>query len=539
MSRSADSGTCVKLWSLIPIGLIWIVLLGWSLLRVPVPAVNEPHYLAKARHWWNPDWCPGDFFLDSSNPHLVFYSTFGWLAESCSLPMAAMLGRGLGLLILAGGWQSLTQAVTGRLWGGLLALPLLLTLQTLGNLSGEWLVGGIEAKVPAYGCLFWAMGSFLTGRFPSAGLAAGLATSLHPLVGLWGVVAGGLASLPVYWWKQYRYGGHSNSSASHSSQIAPAQLLADRRSFCWMLALFVLTAFPGLIPAVGVLQSQDPAAERIANQLQIGDRLAHHLDPMRFSKESYRYWGLLIVVWLLLETKLPSTPSRTWWRACIASAILIALVGVLIGWGPRPVTLMPGHEWRLRLLKFYFFRLGDQFVPIALSLAAVNTCLNLIESSGQRRSVAGISCLAGLLATVLGAIFIPFADETPSRLNAAELSDWRAACDWIRDHSRKDELVYNTDSGWAIKWFAQRPEYVSYKDMPQDAASIVEWNRRLWVLANWRMAATADGQVTSEELADLRKQTGIHYMISRRFGPIVPEPAYTNSRFRIHVLPDG
>ena len=23
----------------------------------PVPDVNEPHYLSKAKHYWNPDWC--------------------------------------------------------------------------------------------------------------------------------------------------------------------------------------------------------------------------------------------------------------------------------------------------------------------------------------------------------------------------------------------------------------------------------------------------------------------------------------------------
>ncbi|MGE3777249.1 MAG: hypothetical protein AB7F89_08700, partial [Pirellulaceae bacterium] len=43
------------------------------------PDVNESHYLAKAKHYWNPDWCPGDPFLESADAHLAFYWLIGWL----------------------------------------------------------------------------------------------------------------------------------------------------------------------------------------------------------------------------------------------------------------------------------------------------------------------------------------------------------------------------------------------------------------------------------------------------------------------------
>ena len=47
----------------------------------PVPEVNEPYYLGKAVHFWNPDWAPGDVFLDSADSHLVFCLTVGWPAR--------------------------------------------------------------------------------------------------------------------------------------------------------------------------------------------------------------------------------------------------------------------------------------------------------------------------------------------------------------------------------------------------------------------------------------------------------------------------
>ncbi|WP_437224496.1 DUF6798 domain-containing protein [Planctomicrobium sp. SH661] len=517
MSRSVETPPSHARFSWIPIAPIWLTFLGWSLLRVPVPGVNEPHYLGKARHWWNPEWCPGDFFLDSSNPHLVFYCTFGWFAHFFSLPVAAVIGRTLGLLVLACGWQRLSHAVTGFKWAGLLAAPLFLMLQSLGNLSGEWLVGGIEAKVPAYGCLFWAIGSFLSGRFLSAAVVAGMAVSLHPLVGLWGVVAAGMATALMRF-----------TSASPS--------LPRLRTGMMMLLLFGVASLPGLVPALGTLRSSDPSLDRIANQLQVAGRLAHHLDPMRFHKEAYRYFGMMLVMWLLVQRRVYQTPRQRWWTAFVLSAVFIVGIGIILGWGARPVTKMPGFEWRLKLLKFYFFRLGDQLVPIALALSATCLYLESMADAVRKRRLLAAGGLAAVI-TIIGALTIPFPDGNPSRLSPQQLQHWSEACAWMESHSQPEDLIHCTDSGWAIKWYAQRPEYVSYKDMPQDSASICEWNRRLWVIANWRIASMNDNEVTAAELADLEKLTGIRFLVCRKFGPVSVTPVYSNDTFQVYEIP--
>src|SRR5690606_21616877 len=62
-------------------GLLLLLFLAYSFWCRPVPSVNEPHYLTKAKHYWQPSWCAGDFFLESSNPHLVFYRTVGALTQ--------------------------------------------------------------------------------------------------------------------------------------------------------------------------------------------------------------------------------------------------------------------------------------------------------------------------------------------------------------------------------------------------------------------------------------------------------------------------
>ena len=80
----------------------------------PVPDVNEPYYLGKAIHFWNPDWVRGDFFLESADTHKVFYFTFGWLSLWLGPAALAWTGRSLTWLLLAWAWRRLSMAVVPR-----------------------------------------------------------------------------------------------------------------------------------------------------------------------------------------------------------------------------------------------------------------------------------------------------------------------------------------------------------------------------------------------------------------------------------------
>src|SRR5688500_7822436 len=59
----------------------------------PVPDVNEPCYLGKTKHYWNPQWAAGDLYLESADAHAPFYWTVGWLTLLMPLPVLAWAGR--------------------------------------------------------------------------------------------------------------------------------------------------------------------------------------------------------------------------------------------------------------------------------------------------------------------------------------------------------------------------------------------------------------------------------------------------------------
>lgn len=509
--------------------LFWAALLAvygllvlYSFLRVPIPGVNEPHYLCKAKHFWNPDWCAGDMFLESSNPHLVFYVTFGWLTRFLSLDTVAVVGRVVGLLPLAIGWHLLSWRLTRSVCVSLLSLSLFLVMQSAGNWSGEWLVGGIESKVIAYGFLFWSIAQALNLKLSSSALLAGLSISFHPVVGVWGTLAATIATLGLFF-----------ITDKSEARIA----IPSPRTLGLAILLFFITSAPGLISAgQAVLSESDPDASRIASLLQVGVRLGHHLDPMKFPKEAYRYFGILIFVWLILSSSNAQQTRSKWWNMIVLASIFIAACGVAVGWGPRPLKEMANYEWRITALKFYPFRLADLLVPVAVSIAvAAHLFTRLSKRFNQKVAKAFVVLLVVCLAT-WGSLVIPGSDQNPSKMSHEKRNNWIATCRWIEENTPADTLVYSFDNQWAVKWFCQRAEYVNYKDCPQDAQSIIEWNQRRWVIARWKKNAFADGEASASELRELSRKSGASLFICDRLGPMQQEPDYQNKDFRVYLV---
>ena len=82
----------------------------------PVPEVNEPYYLGKAIHYWNPHWASSDWFLQTADTHAVFYFSVGWLALILKPTAFAWTVRLLTWALLAWSWQRLSRAVVPRAW---------------------------------------------------------------------------------------------------------------------------------------------------------------------------------------------------------------------------------------------------------------------------------------------------------------------------------------------------------------------------------------------------------------------------------------
>lgn len=497
-----------------------------SALIAPIPGVNEPHYLCKAKHYWNPAWCAGDFFLESSNTHLVFYWTIGALTQFVSLAKVAWLGRIGALALLSAGWMRLGRRLLGDAWAAVWALWVFLAWTVCLNLSGEWVVGGfqsgggLEAKVFAYAFCFLGLSFAFERRWNGMGLWLGLAVGMHPIVGIWSAAALAFAILL------------SHKPLNRSADAPPAAWGK------WTKATLVLglAAAPGLLPALGFLLQADPSNKIKSDYIQVFYRLHHHLYPMSFSLTSAAVYVGVFAGWVFLDRRRRRSADERLFYLFVIGAALIAFAGLCIGWGPKNVSIkmindnLSGLGSRMPLLKFYWFRLFDMVLPLAVSVGVVGIlCRRNAAGSALRRGLPFAVVFAILCVTIANSRF-----REPPR--ADHRADWIAACRWIRANTPEDALCIAPTNHTTFKWHAYRAEYVSFKDCPQDGPGILEWNRRLITLHKWGQEHFDDGYTTAA-LGELRKQTGADYLVTWRLGPMTGEPVHQSGRYRVYQLP--
>ena len=431
----------------------------------PVPDVNEAVYLTKARHFSDPAWGSGDFFLETPAAHGVFYALFGPLTAGLPLEQAAWIGRGLGWIALAAGfWYAVVPLV--RTFGGRLIAAAVFSLalrQT--TMAGEWVLGGCEAKVFSWALVLAALGAVGRGRFAMGWLLAGAATALHPIVGGWSMVAVAVA------------GG-----LSRDRDRGPFKPSA--RTVGLVLGLVIgggLLAALGVVPSLGLSADAD-AAERIAaTRSYVVERLSHHLLPRTFSEPLVARHVLTIVTWWLLGRLAPAGAARLRVDRFTLAAIAISAGGWAIAL-LEPVAADPVFS----LLRFYWFRLADVIVPFSL---AANAAVILEDDAACERVLPVRP--AGLRAVVVLLLCADLAAQSrhwplPGRVGLLPRADakvdaaaWADICDWVRRNTPADACFLTPRGAATFTWRTGRREVVSWKNSPQDVRSLVEWRRRI------------------------------------------------------------
>ncbi len=515
--------------TLLPVLCLWAGFLGFSIWHAPIPGVNEPHYLTKSLHAWNADWCAGDFFLESSNAHLVFYRTVGALTLVTSFATSALIGRVLAYGLLALAWQQLCTQLANDRWSGCISGAIFLLLASIGNFSGEWLIGGVEAKVFAYGFVFSGLVSLLRHKYWPAGLMLGAGVAMHPLVGLWAVVAMSMAAawtLLIDCWQ-----------SGSEQAIAVGRRFAVRQDVLVAVALFAGVSAFGVWPALMSVLSADSNLSFQANYIQVFYRLPHHLDPMKFKTAAYVGYAILGgIAWLLnrlvRERSAAGRPLEFLSKTIVCSAI-IAATGVLIGLGPRPPAEMPFYEFRMNLLKFYPFRMFDIALPLLVSiqlamLLSERRLLSVILPARSRSVIVAV-CFGA-------ALWLNAGRGSIDRMTDAQRADWVDLCTWVKENTPRESLILTPKESRSFKWFAERPEYVAFKDCPQDAAGIVEWNDRLKFLKKWGEQNWNGQSYSAAVTKKLHTTTGITHLVSRRWGPFDAPVIYENGSYRVYQI---
>ncbi|MGV3483181.1 MAG: DUF6798 domain-containing protein [Planctomycetaceae bacterium] len=521
--------TFTKVWYLAIAEVLLLVCLFFVVSGVAPPAVNEAHYFAKSKNYWDPSWCAGDIFASSGNPHLLFHYTFGALTQWFSLETTAWIGRILGWTLIAIGLRAVTAAVTNRPLASLWVAVIWIAGVYGFNLAGEWVIGGIEGKVPAYGLMLLALRMMIDGKWRMVWPLLGLASAFHVLVGGWSVVI----ALGVF-------AGDKRSASSWKSQLVP-------------LCLGGCIGLIGIYPALALTRGVPAEAVTAAARIYSYGRLTHHLLPSALEPAWYvRHTGLIMITAVLLW-RLRSDTQLDAIRRFAVGAVLIAVAGLILGTLPAVAP-----DLAAKLLRYYWFRMTDAVVPLALALALVRLPEAVPESAAEK----SLRRLAMLIAVVIagfasyestqmtvrtrsGRVASAIGMNTVPQNREQVVSDWIEVCEWVDRTLPRDEVLLTPRNQQTFKWYANRAEVVNWKDVPQDAERLVEWSRRFRDVFPQRLG-TVRVSIRYPELIRFRQQYGARFMIvDRRYStgslPLVqvyPQSPYeTNATYGVYRLP--
>lgn len=494
-----------RLTAIAEVSLLVLLFVGFR--GAPPPAINEAHYLALAKNFWQPTWCDHDQFVTSDKTHLLFHVTFGALTQFMTLPMAAWVGRLLGWTMLAIALRGLCRAVSDQPFACLSVAMLWMLGVEYFHLAGEWVIGGIEAKVPAYALVLVGMTRIARGDWPKAWPWFGLASAFHVLVGGWTVVA-----------------------ALFAYTIVGRQQSSPRIQIPWLL-LGGLLACLGIFPALQTSVGSDPGDSVQAAKVYTYWRIAHHLLPSAFPLTAYLRHGACIAAMLWVAWPCRQIPRfrGLFWLAI--GCLLITSGGLLVGLLP---AFAPDRAagW----LRYYWFRAGDAMVPLTLGLAAITrpwpTTIVPGLGAGKNRRTGRVLAGDTWPALIAAVTFLTFLFQShplppavsgfpvPTRANFAPSAtdvqqDWLIACEWARQALPADEVLITPRHQQTFKWYAERAEVVNWKDVPQDAKSMLEWRRRFFDIFPQRLG-TMRTTIRYDDLRRFFAEYGSRFMIVDR-----------------------
>jgi hypothetical protein len=450
------------------------------------------------------------------------------------------------------------------------------------HMAGEWVIGGVEAKGFAFVFVFLGLESLVRNRWNRALLLMGAAAAFHVLVGGWAAVAAALA------WLWLRLPSPSGRGAGGDGQAAVVPPLAS----LWPGVLGgLLLALPGLLPSLMLDWGVDPQTTRQAHQIYVFERLPHHLVLTGIRPDFILRLTLLWGFWLLLgrlsagswHWKMPpcrneaaprsdeSIADEDYFvrvrrlRAFVTGAVVITFLGVAIHG-----LIFIDRALAADLLRYYWFRMTDVALPLGVALEGTALAAGLLRrpgipcsnarplqwaGAGQQQQTPTRTRHRWLAFLILVAAF-HLGDRTLDRIaplpprshRLADFEAWHTACEWVANSGKipPGARFLTPRLSQTFSWYTGHSAVATWKDVPQDARSMVKWWDRIQDIyatgqqppePRWYDPLAVRG---AAQLKQLGEKYSADYVITEMTDPPLDLPVvYRNRTYVIYQLHHG
>jgi hypothetical protein len=104
----------------------------------------------------------------------------------------------------------------------------------------------------------------------------------------------------------------------------------------------------------------------------------------------------------------------------------------------------------------------------------------------------------------------------------AKYEDWLRVCRWVKTSTPANARFLTPQFQQSFKWRAERSEVVNWKDVPQDAASIVAWRRQFFAVYPREVRLGGIMKHTDRRLNELAREYDAQFLIVDRSQGVRP-----------------
>jgi hypothetical protein len=312
-------------------------------------------------------------------------------------------------------------------------------------------------------------------------------------------------------------------------------------------------ALPGVLPALLLTQSASPETVAEANQIYVFDRLPHHLAPFtlvgpELQKKALRFSLLLVgLAWLryfccrqpaATHDQPDSLPALDRLLRFATAALLISVVG--LGW---ELATWNHPALSARILKYYWFRLADIALPVAVSLGLFSLAQTMIQRQLRWGFVLLTLSVALPTCHLLNTTWARFENRRPpADRKIKHYGSYLQACEWIRENTAEDAVFLVPRTAQSFKWNASRSDLVTWKDVPQNAADLVTWRDRYFDVHrpdNEFGERVRYGSLAAQGTARIRqlaKKYDIDFVLTKEYPPLLLPVVYGNAYYTLYSV---
>lgn len=396
----------------------------------------------------SPNW-----YLDFKFPsNFLFNYVVGFFMSRYDSFVIILLGRVLSYILISYSYIYLSRVLKLNFFTSALTYIIFLYFfkNGIGD-AGEWIVGGLEAKVFAYSLSFFSLASFLKHNHKRGFLFAGLSLSIHPLVGAYNL----FCLIPLLF------------SILYKKQFEFINILKG-------ISYFIITGIIGISEIINsLLLNTSQITQEKGWDIYVNIRVPHHVIPDFSSDTWIKLITLTLVTLLFLKSKHHTKKLVALYSL---SSIILIIIGFIIYY------FLESHYMR-----YYFFRFSDAILPF-LTLLLISTLHHrikyiylLIISLVIFPNIINKDSTSGLLSSQSYNI-----NSIKEKTNQdGKMSEWI-----IQNTNESDQFIIppdklyfcmNTGREIFVSWW-MLPEQYDYKSATNIPSDMIEWYNRLKLL---------------------------------------------------------